>query len=59
MKHDILQSGDSSVSCSCGCVIAGSSLEDARRKHETHFSIARAREALAWTAGLPKEDDDG
>ena len=55
MKHDILQSGESTVTCSCGAVIAGSSLEDARRRHEQHFQLARAREALA--AGFPKEDD--
>lgn len=53
MKHDILQSGDSTVSCSCGAVIAGSSLEDARRKHIDHYWLMKSREQL------PKEDDDG
>jgi hypothetical protein len=46
MKHDILLQGESTVTCSCGCVIAGSSLEDAKRRHEVHFGLAAAREAL-------------
>lgn len=55
MKHDILQSGDSTVTCSCGAVIAGSSLEDARRRHLQHHGLMMAREVLA--AGLPKEEE--
>lgn len=52
MKHDILQVGECSVTCSCGAVIVGTSLEAARRKHEQHFGLMSARDQL------PKEEDD-
>jgi len=59
MRHDILQEGDCSVSCSCGAVIAGSSLEDAKRRHGDHYGLSMSRERLQAAREALGEDTDG
>jgi hypothetical protein len=44
--HDIVTVNDTSVECACGRTIHGTSIEDARRRHDAHFGVMQARKAL-------------